>query len=169
MKNYMSTKYIMLGPQSFMDCTQDKLLKKFLTSITSLCRRYTIWKRFMMLKLILHKHGKSIRCVRFLKSIYCAQYPWNHQWRSQKINLLDTTICKTIADNITYRSYVLWRGQFMTKQTKERRIKKAKKQFTGLKNPKQQKQLNFFSNEKNYHQDQNINRISNMWLCENDH
>ena len=55
----------------------------------------------------------------------------------------------------------------MTHQTKERRFNKAKKLLAKLKNPKERKPLIFFSDEKNFQQDQKVNWKNNRWLCAN--
>ena len=55
----------------------------------------------------------------------------------------------------------------MTRQTKERRFKKSKKLLAKLKNPKERKPFIFFSEEKNFQQDQKVNWKNNRWLCAN--
>ncbi len=57
------------------------------------------------------------------------------------------------------------RGQFMNEATKERRCAKAKLLLGKLKRPVVQNQLIFFSDEKNFSQDQKVNRRNNRWLC----
>jgi hypothetical protein len=59
----------------------------------------------------------------------------------------------------------LRRGQFMSQVTKERRLEKAKLLFNKLKNPAANKQLIFFSDKKNFSQDQKVNKKHNRWLC----
>ncbi len=57
------------------------------------------------------------------------------------------------------------RGQFWGKATKERRLQKAKLMLNKLKNPAVNNQLIIFSDEKNFSQDQEMNRKNNSWLC----
>jgi hypothetical protein len=70
-----------------------------------------------------------------------------------------------MAQDIRYKSYALRRGQFMNEATKERRLAKAKLMLNKLKKPVTNGQLIFFSDEKNFSQDQKVNRKNNRWLC----
>jgi len=55
----------------------------------------------------------------------------------------------------------------MTQQTKERRFEKAKKLFAKLKIQKRGNFLIFFSDEKNFQQDQKVNWKNDRLLCAN--
>jgi hypothetical protein len=57
------------------------------------------------------------------------------------------------------------RGQFMSEATKTRRLEKAKKLLARIKHPAVPNPLIFFSDEKNFTQDQKVNRRNNRWLC----
>lgn len=83
---------------------------------------------------------------------------------ARELQMSDITVRRIVAEEIRYRSYVLRRGQFMTK---ERLFEKARKLLTKLKNPKEAKPLIFFSDEKNFQHDQMVNRRNSRWLCEN--
>ena len=74
-------------------------------------------------------------------------------------------IRKYVKNNLRYK---MRRGQFMTKKTMDTRLEKAKKMMNKLKNMnhgKKRAKLIFFSDEKNFTQDQKINRQNDRWLC----
>lgn len=68
------------------------------------------------------------------------------------------TINRKVTEEIRYKSYAFRKGQFMNQATKNRRFKKAKLMLNALKNPKTPGQLVFFSDEKNFSQDQKVNK-----------
>ena len=53
----------------------------------------------------------------------------------------------------------------MSQTTKETRFRKAKKMLWELKKNPNPNRLIFFSDEKNFTQDQKVNRRNNRWLC----
>ena len=65
----------------------------------------------------------------------------------------------------SYKSYALKRGQLLTPEMKEKRVERARALLLRLKKPKASKQIIFFSDEKNFTQDQKVNQKSNRWLC----
>ena len=67
-----------------------------------------------------------------------------------------STISKTIKD-LGMKSYTLRRRQLLTDATKERRLQKAKALLNDLKH-ESAGMLRFFSDEKNFIQDQKVNR-----------
>ena len=77
------------------------------------------------------------------------------------------TIRKYLKTHIQYKSYKMRQGQFMSMASQERRLDKAKKMLNKLKNLQRSKktELIFLSDEKNFTQDQKINRQNNRWLC----
>lgn len=88
---------------------------------------------------------------------------------ARELKMSDSTVRTIVNEDIRYKSYVIRRGQFLSDQLKERRLEKAKKLLSKLKNPKEKNPLIFFSDEKNFQQDQIVNRKNNRWLCENAH
>ncbi len=84
---------------------------------------------------------------------------------ARELNISEFVVRKKMAQNIRYKSYALRRGQFMSQATKERRLEKAKLLLNKLKNPAANRQLVFFSDEKNFSQDQKVNWKNNRWLC----
>jgi hypothetical protein len=77
----------------------------------------------------------------------------------------ERTIRRTMKEELRYKSYAMRKGQFMSEATKNRRLHKAKKLLIRLKHPVAANQLVFFSDEKNFTQDQKVNRRNNRWLC----
>ena len=61
-------------------------------------------------------------------------------------------------------------GQLLTQATKDRRLLNSTKLLNKLKHPKESNMLWFFSNEKNFCQDQAHNRQKHQWIamCPND-
>ncbi len=84
---------------------------------------------------------------------------------ARKLNISEFIVRKKMAQDIRYKSYALKRGQFMSQATKERRLEKAKLLLNKLKNPAANGQLIFISDEKNFSQDQKVNKKNNRWLC----
>lgn len=75
-------------------------------------------------------------------------------------------IRKIVKQDIRYRSYSLRRGQFLTEKTKKTRFEKAAALLNRVKHPPVADILVFFSDEKNFTQDQKVNPRNNRWLCD---
>lgn len=86
---------------------------------------------------------------------------------ARELEMSNATVRKIVHEDLRYRSYVMRKGHFMTQQTKERRLDKAKKLLSKFKNSKEKSPLIFFSDEKNFQQDQVVNKQNNRWLCKN--
>jgi hypothetical protein len=71
-----------------------------------------------------------------------------------------------VRDELRYKSYRLGKGQFMNQATKERRLIKAKALLNRFKHPPSPNILIFYSDEKNFNQDQKVNSQNNRWLCQ---
>jgi hypothetical protein len=84
---------------------------------------------------------------------------------ARELGISEASVRNKMAQDIRYKSYAFRRGQFMNEATKERRLAKAKLLLNRLKKPATNGQLIFFSDEKNFSQDQKINRKNNRWLC----
>ncbi len=82
-----------------------------------------------------------------------------------EMNVHERTIRRTMKEELRYKSYAMRKGQFMSEATKRRRFEKAKKMLSRLKHPAAADQLIFFSDEKNFTQDQKVNRRNHRWLC----
>ncbi len=75
------------------------------------------------------------------------------------------TISRCIQQDLRCRSYRLQTGQFLSEAMKDRRLKKSKILHNKLKHPKEENMLWFFSDEKNFCQDQEFNRQNNRWIA----
>jgi hypothetical protein len=85
---------------------------------------------------------------------------------AEELEVSEGLIRKIVKQDIHYRSYSLRRGQFMTAATKRTRFEKASALLNRLKHPPVQDILIFFSDEKNFSQDQKVNSRNNRWLCD---
>ena len=84
---------------------------------------------------------------------------------AREMHCAESTIRLCIAQDLRYKSYKMRRGQLMTEATKGRRFEKAKKLLNKLKSPAVPNPLIFFSDEKNFDQDQKVNSQNDRWLC----
>jgi len=84
---------------------------------------------------------------------------------AKEFNVGKATIHRTVHDDLGYRSFVLRRRQLLTEATKERRKLRAQALLNDLKRDSAGL-LRFFSDEKNFIQDQKVNRQNDRWLCD---
>ena len=88
---------------------------------------------------------------------------------ARELDVHEKTIRRKVKGELNLKSYALRRGQFMNQATKERRCEKAKLMLNKLKSPVVRNPLIFFSDEKNFNQDQKVNRKNNRWLASDRH
>ena len=76
---------------------------------------------------------------------------------------------KIVHEDIRYKSYALKCGQYLSPSQKEARLQRSKHILNDLKKPSARgggpDRLIFFSDEKNFQQDQVVNRRNDRWLC----
>ena len=84
---------------------------------------------------------------------------------AEELEVSEWLIRKVVKEDIRYKSYSLRRGQFMSATTKKTRYEKAAALLNRLKHPPVPDILIFFSDEKNFTQDQKVNSRNNRWLC----
>lgn len=84
---------------------------------------------------------------------------------SRQLGQSYSTVRKCLNEDLRYKSYKMRTGQLLTENTKEKRVVKSKKLLDKLKHPQEQKLLWFFSDEKNFCQDQAHNKQNNRWLA----
>jgi hypothetical protein len=84
----------------------------------------------------------------------------------EELEVSEWLIRKIVKEDIRCRSYSLRRGQFMSAATKKTRYEKAAVLLNRLKHPPVPDILIFFSDEKNFSQDQKVNSRNHRWLCE---
>lgn len=68
-----------------------------------------------------------------------------------------------VHEDIRYKSYVMRRGQFMSTQAREQRLIRGKRLLSKVKHPEEPGLLWFFSHEKNFDQDQKVNRKNDRY------
>lgn len=85
---------------------------------------------------------------------------------AREIGCSNTHVWNIMRDELRYKSYRLGKGQFMNQATKERRLIKAKALLNRFKHPPSPNILIFYSDEKNFNQDQKVNSQNNRWLCQ---
>lgn len=77
----------------------------------------------------------------------------------------ESVVRQVVHEDIRYFSYKMRKGQFLSQKMQEKRLKHAKKLLNKLKHPLKPNMLWFFSDEKNFCQDQKINSQNNRWLA----
>ena len=84
---------------------------------------------------------------------------------ARELNVSEFLLRKIVKEDIRYKSYALRRGQFMNAATKERRAARSQLLLNKIKHPPAPDMLIFYSDEKNFSQDQKVNKKNNRWLC----
>ena len=80
-----------------------------------------------------------------------------------------STIIKSIQQDLKSKSYRRQTGQFLSQALIDRRLIKCTKLLTMLKKPQEQGMIWFFSDEKNFCQDQFHNSQNNRWIARSPH
>ena len=81
----------------------------------------------------------------------------------------NTTVRACINEDLRYHFYKRRKGQILTEKAQENRLNKALKLLNKLKHPVHNKTLWFFSDEKNFTQDQKHNSQNNRWCVRSPH
>jgi len=84
---------------------------------------------------------------------------------ARELNISEKTVRVCMMEDIRYKSYKMRKGQLLTEKMQENRLKKSKKLLNKLRHPLEPDMVWFFSDEKNFCQDQSINRQNNRWLA----
>ena len=84
---------------------------------------------------------------------------------AKDLNVSDFTIRQCVNEDLRCKSYRLQTGQFLSEGMKNRRLEKSVKLLNKLKHPKDPDMLWFFSDEKNFCQDQMHNRQNHRWVA----
>lgn len=84
---------------------------------------------------------------------------------ARELTISEFLVRQIVKQDIRYKSYALRRGQFMNEATKARRAQRAAALLNKFKHPPVQDILIFYSDEKNFSQDQKVNKKNNRWLC----
>lgn len=115
------------------------------------------------------RRSDSIRTSEFINAIQSAidESPGKSMRALAKDFQVDeATIRRVVHEDLRYKSYVIRRGQFMSQKTRENRVIRARRLLNKLKHPEEPGILWFFSDEKNFVQDQKVNRRNDRWLCQ---
>ena len=83
----------------------------------------------------------------------------------RELSVSEFLVRKIVKQDICYKSYSLRRGQFMSAAARERKAKRALVLLRKFRKPPAKDILIFYSNEKNFSQDQKVNNKNNRWLC----
>ena len=83
---------------------------------------------------------------------------------SRELNVLTSTMKLALNEYLRSYSYKRCIGQLLPEKTRENRRTKAKKLLSKVKHPAEPQTIWFFSNEKNFCQDQKHNKQNNRWL-----
>ncbi len=83
----------------------------------------------------------------------------------------ETTVRRIVHEDLMMKSYALKRGQILSQTTIQSRYERARALLNQLKAPKGRGHrdnfgLIFFSDEKNFTQDQKVNHRNHRWICE---
>ena len=84
---------------------------------------------------------------------------------SHELNVSASTMKLALNEDLRYHSYKRHRGQLLTEKACENRLTKGKKLLSKVKHPAQPPTIRFFSNEKNFCQDQKHSTQNNRWLA----
>ncbi len=84
---------------------------------------------------------------------------------ARELNVDKKTVQRCVEEDLRCKSYRLQTGQLLTEATKDRRLAKSVKLLNKLKHPKAPNMIWFFSDEKNFCQDQMFNRQNNRWIA----
>jgi inhibitor of nuclear factor kappa-B kinase subunit alpha len=84
---------------------------------------------------------------------------------AREFDVSEGTIRNVVHEDLRYKSYVMRRGQFMSQAIQDNRLLRSRMLLNKLKHPESPGELWFFSDEKNFDQDQKVNRRNDRWLC----
>ena len=117
------------------------------------------------------KHSRCTGSIRTPKFIQQVQKDIDDNPRrsmrciAKEHRVSEGTIRNVVHKDIRYKSYVLRKGHFMSEKVKENRLIRSKRLLNKIKNPAEKDVIWFFSDEKNFDQDQKVNRRNDRWLC----
>lgn len=84
---------------------------------------------------------------------------------SREMNVAASTMKLALNEDLRYYSYKRRKGQLLTEKVREKRLINAKKLLSKVKHPAEPQTIWFFSDEKNFCQDQKHNTQNNRWLA----
>ncbi|KAG0728693.1 hypothetical protein GWK47_031947 [Chionoecetes opilio] len=84
---------------------------------------------------------------------------------ARELHVSEGTVRKCVQEDIRYKSYKMRKGQLLSAKMQENHFKKSKRMLNKLKHPLEKDMLWFFSDEKNFCQDQTHNSQNSRWLA----
>ena len=84
---------------------------------------------------------------------------------SREMNVAASTMKLALNEDLRYYSYKRRKGQLLTEKAREKHLINAKKLLSKVKHPAEPQTIWFFSDEKNFCQDQKHNTQNNRWLA----
>ena len=83
---------------------------------------------------------------------------------SRELNVSASTMKLALNEDLHYYSYKCRRGQLLTEKANENRLTKGRKLLSNVKHPAEPQTMWFFSDEKDFCQDEKHNMQNNRWL-----
>ena len=108
---------------------------------------------------------RSVAWIKKLQELIDLDHTRSLSDLSTEMECGKSTVALAIKEDLKYRSYRRQTGQFLSKKLMERRVLKCCKLLNMLKHPKEPRMLWFFSDEKNFCQDQVHNSQNHRWLA----
>ena len=116
-------------------------------------------------------HQRRSDCLRTAKFINRAKNAINKDPGksmhviAKDMRMPEALIQRCVSEDLRYKSYKMKKGQLLTAKTKEKQLKHCQKLLNKLKHPLQHNMIWFFSDKKNFCQDQAVNNQNNRWLA----
>ena len=112
--------------------------------------------------------SRKVRSMEFIgniRGILEATPDRSFRSMAKELNVSHATIISCVNEDLRCKSYRMQTGQFLSEAMKARRLLKSVKLLNKLKHPKDPGMLWFFSDEKNFCQDQVHNRQNHRWVA----
>ena len=116
-------------------------------------------------------HQRRSDCLRTAKFINCVKNAIDKDLGklmraiAKDMRTFEALIQRCVSEDLRYKSYKMKKGQLLTAKAKEKRLKHCQKLLNKLKHPLQLNMIWFFSDKKNFCQDQAVNKQNNRWLA----
>ena len=108
-----------------------------------------------------HKaRSDTVRTSQFVQQVQDIDEDFSKSIRaiSRDLQISECTIRRIVHEDIRYKSHVMRKGQFISARTREQRFIRAQRLLCKLKHSKISDMFWFYSDEKNFDQDQKVNR-----------
>ena len=102
--------------------------------------------------------------ITMVQSIIDNDPGWSMRSIARELDVGESTVRRCVYEDLRYKSYAMRTEQLLTEKAKKKRESRGKKLLNKLKHPLEPDMLWFFSDEKNFCQDQAHNRRNNPYL-----